>query len=472
MQGLRLRRAAFVRFTSKSDISAPPLHVNEKQSRRTFIQKALGVGALIGFPTIIPASVLGKNGAVAPSNRATIGVLACGGRSSYASSYVRYAKSEILAVCDPVKERRLRRAAKWNVKDHYNDFRELLARDDIDGVHISTPDHWHVPMSLAAAKAGKDIYCEKPLGLTIEQDLAARQITEKYNRIFQYGTQQRSSETCRMGIELVLNGNIGEVEKVYVWAPRGWSGGSAKPVIPIPDGFDYDLWLGPAPEAPFCFDRCLNNDFKMKATYYYYDYAIGFVAGWGAHPLDQLQWWADELDLGIPIKYKATGSLPTEGFFNTLTHWDATCQYKNGLEMRFMDDETATRNASKIPLPDLGKFPGNATLFMGSEGWVSVSRGKFNTSSDALRRKAKDPGPKRFAKSRNHCENFVDCILTREQPLAPLESAIRSDIICHMTDLSARTGKKLRWDPKKETVRGSSKAKKMMSRPMRDPWTI
>lgn len=441
-------------------------------SRRKFIENSLKASALVGFPTLIPASVLGKNGAVAPSNRVNVALLSCGAQSRAAAAYQRYEKSQILAVCDPIKQRRVDRAKEWGVESHYNDFREVLARSDIDAVHISTADHWHVPMSLAAARAGKDVYCEKPLGLSIEQDLAARKIVDEYGRVFQYGTQQRSTATCRKGIELVLNGHIGEVTKIYVWAPAGVAGGSATPVLDVPDGFDYDLWLGPAPEKPFCFDRCLSTEYSKKAVWFAYDYAIGFAAGWGAHPLDQLQWWADAEGMGIPESYEASGVLPTEGLFDTVTHWDMTAQYSGGLEVRFMDSDTAKKSESEIPVPNAAELPSNCTLFMGTEGWVAVSRGTLNTSREDLRRKAKDPGPIRLAESRNHCHNLVDSVLSRAQPVSDVNTAIQSDIVSHMTDLCIRTGKRLKWDAKKQTVKGSSLAKKMMHRPMRDPWTL
>lgn len=187
-----------------------------KTSRQNFLKTSAILGAAAGFPSIIPSTVLGQNGKVAPSNKVNIGALACGNRSGACMEYQNYAKSQIVAVCDPVLERRLEKAQQWGVKDHYSDFRDLLARDDIDAVHISTGDHWHVPLSMAAAKAGKDVYCEKPLGISIEQDLASRAIVEKYNRVFQYGTQQRSQQHLRMGIDLVLNGHIGDVKEVYV----------------------------------------------------------------------------------------------------------------------------------------------------------------------------------------------------------------------------------------------------------------
>lgn len=192
-----------------------------EQSRRNFLKKSIGAGALLGFPTIIPASVLGKNGNVAPSNRVAIDVIGCGSRSGSCGAYVHYEKSDILAVFDPFKSRQEARAAEWGAQHQYTDFRELLARANIDAVHVVTPDHWHVPISLAAARAGKDVYCEKPLGISIEQDIAAREIVEKHKRVFQYGTQQRSMDACRMGLELMLNGLIGDVQEVYVWAPGG-----------------------------------------------------------------------------------------------------------------------------------------------------------------------------------------------------------------------------------------------------------
>lgn len=169
----------------------------------------------------------------------------------------------------------------------------MLARPDVDAVHISTADHWHVLLAVLAARAGKDVYCEKPLGISIEQDLRAREIVDKHGRIFQYGAQQRSLAQVRMGIEVVLNGHIGEVQQAYIWAPRGEAGVVAWRKPRAPEGFDYDLWLGPAPQAPFCADRCLHSGSNRNGIFHIYDYAIGFVAGWGAHPADMLQWWLD-----------------------------------------------------------------------------------------------------------------------------------------------------------------------------------
>ena len=440
-------------------------------SRRHFLKSTAALGAAAAFPTIIPASALGKDGHVAPSSRATVGVLGCGYRSKWAGSYLDLPNAELIAACDPIRERREGRAGQWNPKYVYSDFRELLANPEIDAVHIVTGDHWHVPLALAAARAGKDMYCEKPLGLTIEQDLAAREITREHNRIFQYGTQQRSQTHMRKGIELVLNGHIGEVKEVFAWAPQGESVGSPTPELPVPDGYDLELWTGPAPMRPFCHDRNLQQG-PRNAIFHVYDYAIGFMAGWGAHPVDILQWWADQAGMGIPVEYKGTGTVPTEGLFNTVTHWEIEGTYADGTPMVFMDTETANRSKHLAPYIDRVITFGNGTLFVGTKGWVGLSRQRWEVSSEEIRLKARDPGDILLPVSEHHTANFIDGVLARKEPVSTLDSAARSDIICQIGDICVRTGETLRWDPAKETVVGSTEAVKMMHRPMRAPWTL
>jgi len=439
----------------------PSVESDATMKRRTFIRTGAAGGAATGFPAIIPASALGKDGKVAPGNRAAIGLIACGGRAGYGVMYQRYEKSEIVAVCDPRRKRREAFSKRFNNCDAYGDFRELLARDDIDAVHIATQDHWHVPVALMAAKAGKDMYTEKPLGISINHDLAARKIVDEHRRIFQYGAQQRSQTHVRLGIELVLNGHIGDVKELFVWAPQGRAGGNPAEA-PVPDGFDYDMWLGPAPRAPFCHDRV-----SPSGVYHIYDYAIGFIAGWGAHPMDMLQWWADNAGMAeIPVKYEGTGKWKPEDLYNTLTNWDVACTYANGLNLRFMDDATA--NAKK---PHPAVEGGHGTLFVGTEGWVRVSRGGWKTSSEELRRKAKDPGKKRLKVSRDQIENFVDGVLSRETPVDDLHSAVRSDIACHLSDIAIRTGKAVEWDPARERIVDEER-RKLMFRELRKPWTL
>jgi len=220
---------------------------------------------------------------------------------------------------------------------------------------------------------------------------------------------------------------------------------------------------------PYSPDRVSN-----KGAWYVYDYALGFIAGWGAHPLDQLQWWADEAGLGIPVEYTTTGSLASGPLFDTVDQWQMQATYANGMKMRFYDSRTAQQIGPHLPAgmgePMVSR--GDGTLFVGSKGWVSVSRGALMASSQDLRRKAKDPGPVRLPLSRNHRENFVDCVLRREQPVATLDSAIQSDIISHMGDIGTRTGATVKWDPVQATMVGSADAVAMMHRPMRAPWAL
>ena len=436
-------------------------------SRRDFLKTSVGVGALLGFPTIIPSSVLGKNGAVAPSNRAAIAVLGCGGQSAAARSYVQYDKSEVVAVCDPIKERRDGKAATWGVdlSNSYEDFRDVLARDDIDGVHIAAGDYWHVPMSIAAAKAGKDIYCEKPLGLTIEESLAAKQITEKYDRIFQYGTQQRSQLYSRRGLEVILNGHLGEVKEVYASAGAGQKGGSGTPVLDVPDGYNLDLWTGPAPIRPFSHDRNIDK----RGIWFIYDYAIGFMAGTGSHSFDNVQWWLDHTDAGMPLEVKGKGTIPTEGLFDTVTHWDVEYTYANGTKLTFQDSWTMGKTLQSVTQVDKPLKFGFKSVFIGSEGWIGIGRGGW-AYSDNLKPFLKDPGPIRLHESKNHRADFVDSILSREQPVATLDSAIRSDISCHIGEIAIRTGETLGWDTEKQEIIGSDAAKKRCSRPRRAPF--
>jgi predicted dehydrogenase len=434
-----------------------------KLGRRAFLKAGGVAGAAIGLPAILPSSIFAEP----PSERVGVGQIACGNRSSYTGRYRGYKKSQVVAVCDPIESRRMRYKKRHGGCPDYNDFRDLLANKDVDAVHIATADHWHVPIAIMAAKAGKDMYTEKPLGISIDHDLKSRVIVDKYKRVFQYGAQQRSISHVRMGIELVLNGHIGDVKELYVWCPHGHSGGSATPVLPVPDGYDYEMWLGPAPEAPFCKDRAMGGGGR-NGIFHIYDYAIGFMAGWGAHPMDMLQWWADNAGMKtVPTRYEGTGTLPTKGLFNTITNWDATCTYAGGLKMRFMDDTTA-----KKVKPHEGVFGDHGTLFVGSEGWVTVSRYGWKVSSEDIRKKAKDPGPKRLKVSRDQITNFIDCVISREEPVDNLHSAVRSDIICHLTDICIRRGHAITWDAVGETIANDDEAVKMMSRPLRAPWTL
>ena len=440
-------------------------------SRRRFLKSVGGSIALLGFPTVIPSSALGKNGKPPPSERIAVGVLGCGIQSRVAYRYERQG-GQIAALADPLG----RRLQKWKsggpfaerTLPEYADFRELLARDDIDAVHIAAGDYWHVPMALLAARAGKHIYVEKPLALSIEQALACREIIDRHpDLVVQYGTQNRSKIHVRGGVELLLNGHIGEVREIYVWAYPGVSGRECVPSEPPPD-LDYDLWLGPAPEAPYCDRRCLKQGID-NAIFHKYDYAVGFIAGWGAHPYDQLQWWLDETGVGAPTRVEATGSIPTAGFLDTVTHWDVLVRYPNLPPVRFCDAETIENYLP--PLEGMDKKQ-HGTLFVGDEGWLYFERHGWSASSRAILAQHKNPGPRRVIHSTSQTGNFLEAIRGETRPVSPLPSAIQSDLVCHLGDLAIRHGSPLDWDADQNTITNNEAARRAMHRPMREPWNV
>jgi hypothetical protein len=453
---------------------------------KTLSRRQILAGAAAA-PLVVPARVLGR-GAVPPSDRVTLALIGSGGRGvGEGRLYTKSTECEFVAMCDPREDRRLKakdvfekiygeqkRSGTYRGIQAYADFRDVLRRKDIDAVHIATPDHWHVPITIAAAKAGKDMHTEKPLGVSIQQDLAARKAVRARHRIFQYGAERRSTVDARHAVELVLNGRIGEVRKIWVVAPPSEIGGSATPVLPVPKGFDYDLWLGPAPEAPFCNDRCLVSG-QRNGIFHIYDYCLGFIAGWAAHPLDQVQWWADNAGLTTPVTYEGTGKLPEGGLFNCVYQWDVRCTYANGLVLHMVDNETY-RKYTDAPHPDLSRpgvhFVHNAAIFIGTEGWVAIAYEKVATQPASLVTSEIGPNEKHLVASDSHQLSWARCVKSRVDPVGLVESAVRSDIISHLCDITVRTGRTIHWDPVKETITGDEQARKMMSRPMRKPWSL
>jgi len=418
-------------------------------SRRGFLK---GAAAGVAAPMVVPSSVFG---AKAPSNRIHMGHIGVGGRGNgVMSGFLGLSDCQSVAVADCFASRRQRAVDRINGRyggkgcKAYADFRELLASDEVDAVVIATPDHWHVPIAIEAAKRGKDMYVEKPLGLCLKWDFACRDAIERYGVLFQYGTQQRSSAHLRKACELVLNGRIGKVTKIEVHAPAGAGGGSTTP-IPVPDDLDYDRWLGPAPVTPYTKDRC-----TASGTYHHYDNAIGFIAGWGAHPLD-IAVWGWDLEAAVPVEVEGTGTIPTEGLYNSITHWNVRGRYANGVELEFKDGS-------------------DLTIFYGTKGRVQTGRagGKFQTDPPTLKDSVIGPDEIHLPVSTHHGQNLLDAIKTRTQPVSHITDAVRSDTISHLGDIAIRTGRRIQYDPKAETIVGDDQAARMMDRPMRAPWRL
>ena len=444
-------------------------------SRRRFLKRAgAASAALAAAPVIIPASALGNAQRPAPSERVTVASIGVGGQGSgLLSNFLNISEAQCVAVCDPFQSRREERAAqvdahtislgRWD-KDPscaaVRDFRELLDRPDIDAVVIATPDHWHVPIAMAAARAGKDMYVEKPLGLSLAQNSALRDEIRRCGVVFQYGTQQRSSRNFRFACELVINQRIGQVKEVHAWCEGSEAGGSTRVEDP-PEGFDYDLWLGPAPVRPYTHDRCVG-----LGRWFISDYAIGFIAGWGAHPLDIAQWGLGR-DRTSPVEYTGQGTYPTEGLYDTATSWDVTCRYADGLPMRFMSADVA-RPVVEAYRP----FMDHGTTFIGSEGWVSVDRAGIHAEPASLLTSVIRPNEVRLPESVNHQQNFIESVRQRTQPISPIEAALHSDAISHLSDIAISLKRTIRWDPERETIVDDPQAIRRMTCAIRPPWRI
>lgn len=447
-------------------------------SRRGFIKRGIAVSAALGMPAVIPGSAFGAN---APSNRVNAALIGCGNIGHYHANWLKqYEDVRIVAVCDAYKSRRIGMAEELNkhygaadVTKVYGDFREVIAHPEVDAIFIGAHDNWHTPMAIAAARNGKDIYCQKPLTLDLGQAKLLRSAVTGNKRVFQFGTQYRSESSYPKMVELVRNGYIGELQRIEVWcrnvrhytnqyhvAPYG-----STEEVPVPEDLDFNMWQGPAPMAPYTVDRC-----TPWGGYHCPETSIGFVAGCAIHPLGIAQ-WANRSDHTSPIRYEGTGSVPTEGIFRTLEKWDVMCDYENGVKLHMMDMETAKPVVMQY-------YPhkwedGDGVVFHGTEGWIGdFNMGSFSASDDALWKQELKPGDERVYESKGHVRNFIDCVKSRAETVCPVEMAIRCDTIAHMVNIAAQTKRVIQWDPESEQITGDEAAAAMTTRPYREEWKI
>jgi myo-inositol 2-dehydrogenase / D-chiro-inositol 1-dehydrogenase len=356
---------------------------------------------------------------------------------------------KVVAVCDVDKVHR-EEAAKGFGPDckAYNDFRSLLQQKDIDAVVIGTPDHWHTAIAIAAMRAGKDVYCEKPLTLFVEEGRAIARVQQKTGRVFQVGSQQRSDGRFRLACELVRNGRIGKIRRVEARLPNGSRGGPFQ-VKPVPADLDWDMWLGPAPWTEYIPERT-HGSFR-----HWYEYSGGMMTDWGAHHLDITQWALGADDSG-PIRVEAAGLLPANARgFNTPVDFEVTYTYPNN-----------------IPVIAMSKGE-NGVRFEGESGWIFVSRGKIEASEEAILKEPLSAGATRLYESNDHIQNFVDCVRSRKEPICTAEIGHRSATVCHLGNISLRMGgRALEYDPVKETFPRDEEATELLSRPYRKPWKL
>ncbi len=427
-------------------------------NRRTFLKKsaALAAGA-VTFPSIIPVSALGLDAVPSPSNRITVGCIGVGGMGTgNMNGFLDQPDAQVMAVCDVDADHRQAACDVVNKKygntdcAQYNDFRELLAREDIDAIMMAVPDHWHAIIAVAAARAGKDIYGEKPLAYTISEGRAVVDAVKRFGVVWQTGSWQRSQEKFRFACELVRNGRIGKVHTVKVGLPNMNSihEGSTKPGTP-PPGFDYDMWLGPAPYAPWCEARCHWN-FRWIS-----DYAGGQLTDWAGHHIDIANWGMD-LEATAPVEIEGSGVWPrgAEGLFDTVERYTFTCKYQNGLTMIVS-----------------GLLPGG-TRFEGEQGWVHVDRGRIDAEPKSLLTEVIWPEEIHLYKSNNHIANFLDCVKTRALTITPVDAAHHSIMVGHLGLIAMKLERPVRFDPDTEHFVNDPQADRMLSRPMREPWTL
>jgi len=447
-------------------------------SRRDFVRNSAKgfIGATL-LPTILQ-SCTNRKGA---NDRIAIGHIGVGDRGTQELMYYFLPLKEALniAVCDTFKDRRDKAAdqinqfykendSKSDVCRAYLDMDEILQRKDIDAVHITTPDHWHVLAAIKAARAGKHIMLAKPLGLSYPEYLILAKELKDNNVKFHYGTQQRSFKHMQLGYNMIRDGLIGEIERVDVWCPG--KNPVSSPVcneVPVPPDFDFDKWTGPAPMRPYCPDRVTNN-----SSWFNNDYSIGFLAGWGAHPLDILVWIIKDQVSGI-YTTEGTGQFWAEGgLYNNILSWDVTCRYENGLEVHFVSDDVALKGM----LDHLTMKETNGTTFYGTKGWISLSRSSVQSNIPEIDQNLNN-FPKNndgWIKSENNMmgKRFISVIKGEESELCPLDEAIISDTISHMGDIAIRTGRKVTWDPVKGEVIGDPEGNKLYIREMRSPYTV
>jgi predicted dehydrogenase len=432
-----------------------------EMNRRDFLRTALFTASAAAAPWIIPGRALGKEDVPAPSNTIAVGCIGVGdgiGMSNM-QSFLAEKDCRVIAVCD-VDRTRLERA-KGVVNEHYGnadcathaDFRELIARPDVDALMIALPDHWHAAAAVPALRAGKDVYGEKPIGHTLREGRAIADAAKRYGRIWQTGSWQRSLRDFRYAAELVRNGRIGKVHTIEIGLPVDDTCAKEVPFAPQtpPTHLDYDFWVGPAPYIPY----------QEKYLHFLWRWNLNFGGGpildWVGHHVD-IAHWGMNWDKTAPVEeVEGRGIFQDKGIYNTAHHFRVEMTYRGGVRCIMAGAEPA------IP---------NGTKWIGSNGWVWVDRGGIDANPKSLLKETFGPSEVHLYRSPGHTREFLDSVRTRREPLAPAETAHRSATPGHLGQIAMLTGRKLRWNPDTEEIIGDETAQRMLGLPMRAPWAV
>lgn len=433
--------------------------LNRRVNRREFIKGAAAAGAGASLFSIVPASALGRDKRKpAPSNRVALGCIGVGGQgNSNLGAFLNEPDCHVIAVCDVDKNHL--RDTKNRVDRHYadtgcsayGDFREVIARKDIDAISLCTPDHWHAVPAVTAAGAGKDIFGEKPISHCLMEGRAMSDAVKKHGRIWQTGSWQRSVENFRQGCELVRNGRIGKVVRIEVGLPTGSPCGPVQ-FKDAPPELDYNFWVGPSRMLPYC-DQRTHWNWRWQL-----DYGGGQLMDWIGHHGDIAHWGMGWDNTG-PVEIEGTGQYPDTGIWDAATTYYFVAKYRGGVEMHVANGGN--------------KGIRGGTKWIGADGrWVWVDRGGFDANPKSLLTEVIGPDEIQLFRSPGHHRNFLDCVKSRQQAIAPAETAHRSASIGHLGQIAMLLGRKVRWNPDTETFLNDPEATRMLSTPMRAPWHI
>lgn len=432
--------------------------MSNKSNRRQFLQTSVraALGTMI-LPTVIPSSALGLNGTTPPSDRIVMGSIGTGSQGiGNMKNFLKFREVQYVALCDVDannldKARNIVNTYYGNTDCRiYEDYRELLEKEKLDGICISVPDHWHSLTYITAAEKKINIWGEKPLARSIREGQAIVKAVQKSDIIWQTGSWQRSVEIFRHAAELVFNGRIGKVKYVEVGLPDGTKNIGTPPVQEIPAGLNWEFWLGSAPKVPY--RGVCHWDWRWIL-----DYSGGQLTDWAGHHID-IAHWGLGLDRTGPVEIEGTGMYPEEGIFDAPVNYDFLCQYANGIQIR-------VANASRLR-------HGMGTVWFGETGWIHVTRGRLVASDPKILEEKMGEGDTRLYKSDNHFQNLLECIRTRKETITPVDIAHRSISVGLLGEIAMTTGQKIKWDPEKEEIIGNERASRLLNRPMRKPWEL